>query len=266
MNRHAARLIARLVALQLAVHAVTFLLTAAFAQRVLLLEPASASAALLVVLVVALLTGLFSSAFTLLVMHRLRPALRALAVGSEAVEATDVLSLYAAPARLALASALFPLSIAPATLVPQLRPLALDTYTDLTLVLLMLTIVSTAALPAYVTMRASVARVLELAPALAANEALRRLGRGAVGRVRKRFVAAVAAPVALVALGASLLVDAHARTYDRDARVADATDIARAVFEPVENHGTNAGPQALTQKPAAAGFFCGPRKPQPRED
>jgi signal transduction histidine kinase len=94
--------------------------------------------------------------------------------------------------------------------------------------------VSTAALPAYVTMRASMARVLELAPPLATHEALRGLGRGVLGRVRKRFVAAVAAPVAFVALGASLLVDAHARTYDRDARVADAMDVSRAVFEPVD--------------------------------
>ena len=96
----------------------------------------------------------------------------------------------------------------------------------------MLTMVSTAALPAYVTMRASMARVLELAPPHVAHEALRSLGRGALGRVRKRFVAAVAAPVAFVALGASLLVDAHSRTYDRDARVADAIDVARAAFEP----------------------------------
>ncbi|HSO38267.1 MAG TPA: HAMP domain-containing sensor histidine kinase [Labilithrix sp.] len=246
MNQHAARLVARLIALQLAVHAVTFLLTAAFAPRVLLLEPASSSASLTVVFVIGVLTAAFSTALTFVVTRRLRPALRSLAVGSAAVDATDVLSLYAVPARLAVASAAFPLVLALATLVPQLRPQALDTYTDLTLVLLMLTIASTAALPAYVTMRASVARVLELAPPIAAHEALRRLGRGALGRVRRRFVAAVAAPVAFVALGASLLVDAHARTYDRDARVADATDVARAVFEPIESHGTNAGPRSLT--------------------
>ncbi|MDB4939270.1 MAG: sensory box histidine kinase/response regulator [Labilithrix sp.] len=234
MNRHAARLVARLIALQLAVHAVSFLLTAAFAPRVLLLEPASSSASLSVVLVIGLLCAAFSTAATFVVTRRLRPALRSLAVGSAAIDAKDVLSLYGVPARLAIASAVFALVLALATLVPQLRPQALDTYTDLTLVLLMLTMVSTAALPAYVTMRASMARVLELAPPHVAHEALRSLGRGALGRVRKRFVAAVAAPVAFVALGASLLVDAHSRTYDRDARVADATDIARAVFEPIE--------------------------------
>jgi signal transduction histidine kinase len=244
MNPHAARLVARLVLLQLAVHAVSFLLTAAFAPRVLLLEPASSSASLLVVLVIGLLCAAFSTAATFVVTRKLRPALRALAVGSAAVDTKDVLSLYAVPARLAIASAVFALGLALATLVPQLRPQALDTYTDLTLVLLMLTMVSTAALPAYVTMRASMARVLELTPPHVAHEALRSLGRGAIGRVRKRFVAAVAAPVAFVALGASLLVDAHSRTYDRDARVADATDVARAVFEPIDGPPTGVGRNA----------------------
>jgi hypothetical protein len=211
MNPRAARLVARLIGLQLAVHAVSFLLTAAFAPRVLLLESATTSASLLVVLVIGLLCMAFSAAATFVATRRLRPTLRSLAVGSAAVDAKDVLALYDVPSHLAFASAGFALVLALATLVPQLRPQALDTYTDLTLVLLMLTMVSTAALPAYVTMRASIARVLELAPPHVAHEALRSLGRGALGRVRKRFVAAVAAPVAFVALGASLLVDAHSR-------------------------------------------------------
>ena len=254
MNPRAARLVARLIALQLAVHAVTFLLTAAFAPRVLLLEPASSSASLLVILVIGVLCGVFSSAAALVVTRRLRPALRSLAVGSTAVDAADILSLYAVPARLSIASVISAFVLSLATLIPQLRPSALDTYTDLTLVLLILTMVSTAALPAYVTMRASIARVLELAPPHVAHEALRRLGRGALGRVRKRFVAAVAAPVAFVALGASLLVDAHSRTYDRDARVADATDVARAVFEPIEGAPPGAGGAEAIEAAATLGY------------
>ena len=252
MNPRAARLVARLVALQLAVHTVTFLLTAAFAPRVLLLEPAASSASLLVVLVIGLLCAAFSTAATFVVTRRLRPALQSLAVGASSVDSADVLALYGVPARLAITSAAFALVLSLATVVPQLRPQALDTYTDLTLVLLMLTMVSTAALPAYVTMRASMARVLELAPPHIAHEALRSLGRGALGRVRKRFVAAVAAPVAFVALGASLLVDAHSRTYDRDARVADATDVARAAFEPIE--GDVRGRAEAIEAAAALGF------------
>jgi len=253
LNAHAARLVRRLVGLQLAVHAVTFVLVALFAPRVLLLERESAAASLSIVGAVGIACAAYSTIATFVVTRKLRPALRALTVGSNAVLPDDVLHLYAVPARLSLSSAAFALLVSLGTVVPQLRPQAIDTYTDLTLVLLLLTMVSTAALPAYVGMRASVARVLELAPPLVAHEALRKLGRGALGRVRKRFVAAVAAPVAFVALAASLLVDAHARTYDRDARAADATDVARAVFEPVGEGDTRGRLEAI-EAAAALGY------------
>jgi len=235
MNTHAARLVARLIALQLAVHLATFVMIAVFAPRVLLLEPKAAAASLSLVAAVGLLCAVFSTVTTLVMTRPQRHALRALAVGSVAVEARDILALYVTPARLSFGTAAFALVVSLATLVPQLRPAAIDTTTELALVLLLLTMVSTAALPSYVTMRSSVARVLELAPPAIAHDALRSLGRGAIGRVRKRFLAAVAAPVAFVALAAALLVDAHARTDERDARVAAAIEMARGVLPPLEN-------------------------------
>lgn len=253
MNGHAARLVTRLVALQLGFHAATFVLTALFAPRVLLLEPEAASASLSILAALGVLCAAFSTALTLVVTRKQRPALRALTVGAAAVEPADILALYAAPSKLAVSGAAFAIAASLATLVPQLRPQAIDGYTSLTLVLLLLTMVSTAALTSYVTMRASVARVLELAPPYSAHEALRKLGRGALGRVRKRFVAAVAAPVAFVALGASLLVDAHARTYDRDARAADATDLARAAFEPLSDDDVRGRAEAI-EAAATLGF------------
>ncbi len=233
MNRIASRLVARLIGLQLAVHIVTFLLTAAFAPRVLLLRTAATSAATSVVAVLGAMTAVFAITATFFATRPLRPLLRSLAVGSTAVAPSDLLDLDAVPAKLSLAAAAFAVGAALATLVPTMRPQAIDTYTELTLILLVTTMVSTAALPAYVMMRSSVARVIEVAPPQATQEALKRLGQAAVGRVRKRFVAAVAAPVAFVALGASLLVDAHARSFDRDARVSDATDMAHAALEPI---------------------------------
>lgn len=232
MNRAAARLGGRLVVLQIAVHAVAFLLTAAFAPRVLLLDPQATWAAITVIAILGVLAAAFSSAATLFAVRRVGPALRALAVGSPA-EPQDVLAIDALPFRLVFGGVGFVLVASLATLVQELRPQSIDTYTELALVLLVLTMVSTASLPAYVTMRASVTAVLEAAPPVSTHEALRTLGIGALGRVRARFVAAVAAPVAFVALGASLLVDAHARAYDRDARAADAIDVARAAFEPL---------------------------------
>jgi signal transduction histidine kinase len=225
------RLPLRLIALQVGVHAVAFALTAAFAPRVLLLEPAVASASLAVVVILGVLASLFSAGATLVLLRPHAPTLRTLALGSAAIGPRDLLALYDAPSRLALASVAFVLGAGAATLIPAFRPQAIDPYTELALVFLLLTMVSTAALPAYVTMRAQVSRVIELAGPYATQDALRLLSRGALGRVRSRFVFAVAAPVGFVALGASLLVDAHARSYDRDARAVDAVDMARAVFE-----------------------------------
>lgn len=235
MSSLAARLVMRLVVLQLAAKVVAFTLTAAFAPRVLLLEPAFEAPSIAVVLVLGFFSASFSTAFTLVTLRRLEPKLRGVSVGTASLDPGDVLSLYAAPSRLATASVVFDFVVSLATLVPWLRPQAIDTFTETALVLLLLTMVSTAALPAYVTMRASVARVLELIPPRTSQDALRLLGRRALGRVKNRFVAAVAAPVAFVALGASLLVDAHARSYDRQTRAADVTQMAQAVFEPLED-------------------------------
>ncbi len=235
----AGKLLPRLLGIQTATHVVAYLLTALFAPRVLLLEDQSSSASLSVVAVLAVLSGLFSVGVTILALHPLKTMLHALSVGSTAIEPRDVLRLYAVPSRLSFANVTFALVTSLSTLIPALRPQAIDTYTELALVLLVFTLISTAALPAYVTMRAEVAKNVELAPPKVIHDALRQLGRDAVGRVRKRFVAAVAAPVAFVALGASLLVDAHARAYDRESRAEDATDMAQAAFESLGTGGAD---------------------------
>src|ERR1019366_3419788 len=83
--------------------------------------------------------------------------------------------------------------IAAATLVTPLRPQTNDLYTQVELALLALTMASVAALPAYVTMRASVARVLELVPVAASREAIDLLGtrERRMSRLRRRLLAAV---------------------------------------------------------------------------
>lgn len=253
MSPHAARLVPRLLGLQLAGLVVAFVLTAIFAPRVLLLEADFTTASLLVVLVVGVLSAGFCVGATVLSMRRLKPALTALAVGSKALEPSDLNRLYRVPARLVYTTLAFTLVVSLFSLIPWFRPQALDAYTALALIALLVTMVATAELPAYVTMRASVARVLEAAPPDAANAALRRLRRSALGRVRKRFVAALAAPVVFVALGASLLVDAHARAADRDARVEDATKMAKAVFEPLPD-GDSKGRREAMEAAALLGY------------
>lgn len=238
MSGPARRLFGRFVAIQSAMHVVAFLLTAIFAPRVLLLEAESAHASRYVIAAMGLVTAVFSTGLTVVVLRRVRPLLVALSIGSGEGEPPQVLALDGAPSVLSIANVGIALVVSIATLVPWLRPHAIDTYTQVALVLLVLTMVSTATLPAYVLMRAEVARTLELVSPAVAERGLRLLGSAVLGRLRKRYVAAVSAPVALVALGASLLADAHVRAYDEEARVRNAIDVSHAALEPLEVAGS----------------------------
>ena len=231
MSAAPARLVARLVAVQLAVHAIAFAITGAFASRVLLLEASAETPAIAVVAVLGLFTATFSTAATLVGTRVHEPTLRALSLGEEGIEPERLVALYALPARLALAGVVFVLVASSVTLVPAIRPASFDATSAVALGLLLFTLASTAALPAYVLMRAAVAEVLVLVPVPIAHPALRLLGYRLFGKVRRRLLLAVTAPVAFVALGAGLLVDAHSRARDQEAREADARDVAHAVFE-----------------------------------
>jgi signal transduction histidine kinase len=261
-------LLRKMLAIQVGTHIASFLLSAAFAPRVLLLEPESSNASLAVIGAMGVLAATFAAALTLIVLRRVSPLLSSLAFRSGAVgergagdggaagESAQVLALYNSSSFLSIANIGFVLLVSLATLAPALRPQAIDTYTQLALVLLVLTMVSTATLPAYLLMRAQVARSLELVSPRVAEEGLRRLGRHVLGRLRKRYFAAVAAPVALVALGASLLADAHARAYDKDVRAKDAVDVAHAAFESLGTNGADdtAGRAEAIEAAAALGF------------
>jgi len=252
----AKRLLWRLLSIQVGTHVVSFLLSAVFVPRVLLLEPQSAEASLSVILTMGLFSAALSAWLTVIVLHRVRPLLAALSVESSTGEPAHVLALYDAPSLLSLANVGFAGVVSLATLIPALRPQAIDMYTQLALVLLVLTLVSTATLPAYVLMRAQVARTLELVAPRVAEDGLRALGGEVLGRLRKRYVAAVALPVALVALGASLLADAHARALDKEARAKDAVDIAHAAFESLGTGDPDdvAGRTEAIEAAAALGF------------
>lgn len=232
---------ARLLATQLLGLAVSFSLAALFAPRVLLLEAEAADAATILLATLGLASAAFAVVLTVVLLGRVRPLLGALAIGAEpAPDPRPVLAIYRTPARLALATVGFVLVVSLVTLVPALRPRALDGSTELGLALLLSTMVGTTTLAVYVLARAQVARVLELAPPALAESAVRTLGVRVFGRLRKRYVVAAAAPVALVALLASLLADAHARAFEKEARVTDAIDVAHAVFEPLPSGGPDA--------------------------
>ena len=226
----ASRLVARLILIQLAVGAATEAFVAAFAPRLLLLDARVLLGSLQIALWIAGVMVAWDIVATLVVTRELRPALRALTLGS-AVAPADLVTLYSLPARLAALDVVAASTVSLVTVVSPFRPVTNDPYTQLALVLLTMTMVSAAALPLYIMLRTSVTRVLELAPQPAATAALEMIDLHRASRVRSRLLASVAGPVAFVALGASLLVYAHARAFDVTARESDSAELARGVFE-----------------------------------
>jgi signal transduction histidine kinase len=234
------RLIVRIVGAVVLVDAACVVVFAGFAPRWLLLDPRVVDDVTRTEIIVAMALTLGQ----LLVLAGLalgnRRVLVALAKPHDAQEPSevqqgDLLRLFSVPSRIVYARGVLALVFGATTLIA--RPEGVDSYTQGALVLLHLTLVSTATLPLYVAARAAVAQALELAPIAVSRDAVSLLVRtGHATRLRARFLVALAAPVAFVAIGASLLVYAHARSADRAARRADATSFAAGTLDVVEGN------------------------------
>jgi signal transduction histidine kinase len=240
MNVGAARLVIRLILTQVGVLAVTCLVVVAFAPRLLLLDATVLRGTISGGIWAAALMTLFMVATTWLLTRPVQPMLRLLALGSASIEPVELLTLYTLPARLAVVDVSGALVLSSITLIEALRPETNDLQTQTALVLLTMTMVSAASLPLYVMMRGSVGRVLELAPPEATRDAVSLLeGPGRrVARVRMRLLAAVAGPVAFVALGSSLLVYAHARAQDMEVGEDYARELVSGAMELVSGDGS----------------------------
>jgi signal transduction histidine kinase len=254
MRLAAARLVFRLMAIQAAAWASTGLLVVAFAPRLLLLDATVVDGTKALALWGWIATIAIVVGATLVVVRRVRPLLQALAVGAKRVDPTQVTTLYAIPARLVALDLLGTLVVGLLTLTSPFRPDTNDASTQFELVLLAMTMASVAALPAYVTMRAVIARAMELVPVAASKEAVEMLETRArrTARLRERLLLAVVAPVAFVALGASQLVHAHLRAFDTSSRLDDAAELAQGVFDTVE--GDARGRKAAIEASRAHGF------------
>ncbi len=265
MNAIAARLVVRLVAIQFVAWLAAQLLILAFASRLLLLDPRVVVASFTTALWCGGVMGALMACSTLVLARPLRPLLSALTAGSSVTEPALLLSLYALPARIAIVDVLASLVVYLATLVPPLRPASNDLATQGSLVLMAFTFVSAASLPMYVMMRASVARVLELSPVAASREALalNDLRSRREVFVRQRFVAAVGAPVAFVALGAALLVHAHVHSFDAAAREDDAARVASAALDVVGESGGAGRDEAISAATARGIRFVVDRRKAP---
>ena len=173
---------------------------------------------------------------------------------SRAPDADAVLRLFALPSRVVTVHVLLSAIVAFGSLSGIFRPAEVDSRTLAALVLLFLTMVSIASLPLYVATRAAVAKVLERVSVQIAKEALAELENEPQGtrRVERRLLAAVAAPVALVGIGASLLVYAHVRNADELARASDARAVALGVLDRVD--GRIDGRTEAIARASAAGY------------
>jgi signal transduction histidine kinase len=190
-------------------------------------------------------------------LFRYRFLLRALAVGSRAVEAHQLYELGSEPRR-SIVGWLVPSGLGAAVATLPFAPRTLDPNTSVTLCLLGLTILTAASLPLFVVLRTTFARALMLAPPEVMREVVEdadRLGHIA-RRVARRMVLAVTLPVLCVAVGASLIVVGHLRRADERSREETARTLARAALEPGPGLAPWAGiPDALLQA-RALGFYA----------
>jgi signal transduction histidine kinase len=247
MRAHA-RLVAQLVGIRLLAGSAAVGLVVAFAPRLLLLDPAVVEGSFRLAVAWWLAMAAVIVIATLLATRRVGALVQGLTVGSE-----QVIALSRTPTRLAIVDLAASLLAGAATMFPPLRPETNDLATQGELVLLALTMTSVAALPAYVGVRACVARAMELVPPQLTREALEELeSRGRIQEgLRGRLLAAVVAPVGFVALGASLLVQAHIRAYDAAWREEDARALA-GVLDAID--GDTRGRKAASDAARQYGF------------
>jgi signal transduction histidine kinase len=255
LNPAAARLIARVLGWQLAFTVGTILLLAGLAPHFLLLSGAVATEGietLALGIVVGGALGMLRSGWRL---RRLRFAIRALAVGSNAVEPQELLDMSEEPKQV-LAGWSIPSLLCALLSTTFFRPKLVDLTTGITLCLLGGVIVAAAALPLFGLLRAAFSGALELSPPDKMRDVVEDAEkRGLISeRVSRRMIFAVTMPVAFLSLGAALIVSAHLRRADERAREETARVLARAALEARPGPVAGAGLDAAIAQGRQLGF------------
>ena len=250
----AARLTRGVLAWQLAFSVTTALMVGLLAPSLLLLSDPVIWPATVSLLVAILGGGALSLAFSAFVMRRHRFLLRSLSLGSRSVEAAELDALGDEPSRVTVGwviPSLATLSI----LATVARPPIIDLTTAFSLALLGGVFVAAASLPLYVIVRARVLRALELSPETM-RDVVEKVERTRLPRrrVARRLLAAVATPVAFLAVGSALVANAHLRRADELQREATARALARAAIEPGTGIVESAGLTEAVQRARSLGF------------
>lgn len=249
-------LVLRIMGAQLLVGLALIATIGTLAPRLLLADPEVAHATSDVSLLVGPPLLLIALVIVWTRVHRLRFLLRALALGSAAVEPEDVLELSRLPRFVVVVSMATALVGLVTALVGPFRPEPVDLDTSFALLLLGSVMSATAAMVAYAATRAAVSRTLEVVPTDVVRELLER--EIAAGRRRdatlRRMQLAVVGPIGLVAFGTALLAHAHARRLDERARRETAEAIAHASLEPSPGPLPGAGRDDAIQAASGYGF------------
>lgn len=255
MNRSATRLLPRVVGIEFAFSMGSALLVSLLTPYFLLLSgPIAVQGAAALAAGVAV-GGTAGAVYAAIRLFRYRYVVRALALGSSAVEPNDLYGLSEEPKH-TIAGWLVPSGIGIVAATTVLRPAILDLTTGITLCLLGLVITAAASLPLFVLVRAAFLAALELSPLDAMREVVEEAEKkGQIGqRISRRMLAAITTPVAFLAIGAALIVNAHVRRgHERD-REETARVFARAALEAGPGVVRLAGITAATEQGRALGF------------
>jgi signal transduction histidine kinase len=224
----------RLLAWQALISVTAFGATALLAPLLIVLEWDIAASVFTVGAVIASLAILTTGSITALRLRKHRAVIRTLTLGSHLIKPAEIQALASLPSSLTLSFFVASSLVASLLLVPGIRPEKLDAGRTFSLLVLTITILSAAAIPHYMVARAVTLHLIELCapePITALLDSAE-LYQIPPRRVVFRLLIAVAAPVALVGVGAVLIAHAHLRTRLEQSRRTTAILIARAALEP----------------------------------
>ncbi len=237
----------RIVAQQALLSLGTFASIAAFVPAVLRPDDAVLGDVVLRTVIVGLVASLVTAFVTSRVVKRSRFTLRSLALGSKAIETSEIEALRRMPTRVGVARWLVEtIAIVSIALV---RPRELGAEVARELVVLGMMTSLAASVPGLALALTAVARLLEIAPPESVAAHLEELAlRGEPPKISRRHLRfAIAIPVALVGVGGALASYAHLRAITDANRRATAAAIGRGVVSTGESRsqiGRNAAVEA----------------------
>jgi signal transduction histidine kinase len=231
MSSHVNRVALRVLGIEMLASLIVFLIVLAI-RWLLVLEAKAADASTQMLGAAIVLAAVVAPARSLVALRRYRFLLRALALGSSAIETRDLSGLtreaYRSTVSWLLANAVSIVIVSLST-----RPDLLDPATTFSVALLAILVVSAAALPLHAALRATFLSITELAPlsVMADLVSTAEQSRQANRSIRYRLIIAVVAPVGFVTLGSTLVVSSHIHRADEQQRESTALAVARATFE-----------------------------------